>query len=83
MLRESESMIPSTAAQNGLRTAGSVPLITMGLPVYNGENYLGLALESLLAQTFPDWELILSDNGSTDRTEAICREFAARDSRNP
>jgi glycosyltransferase involved in cell wall biosynthesis len=53
----------------------------MGLPVYNGENYLSLALESLLAQTFPDWELILSDNGSTDRTEAICREFAARDSR--
>lgn len=58
-----------------------VPLVTMGLPVYNGENYLRAALESLLAQTFTDWELILSDNGSTDGTEAICREFAARDGR--
>lgn len=57
------------------------PLVTIGLPVYNGENYLRQALDSLLAQTFADWELILSDNGSRDGTEAICREFAARDGR--
>ncbi len=69
MPRESEKNIPP------------VPLVAMGLPVYNGENYLRAALESLLAQTFTDWELILSDNGSTDGTEAICREFAARDGR--
>lgn len=57
------------------------PLVALGLPVYNGENYLAQALESLLAQTFTDFEIILSDNGSADGTEAICREFAARDTR--
>lgn len=72
MLRESDQAESSSAR---------APLVAMGLPVYNGDNYLRQALESLLAQTFADWELILSDNGSTDGTEAICREFAARDSR--
>ena len=57
------------------------PLVSMGLPVYNGANYLAQALESLLMQTYSNWELIISDNGSTDATEDICREFAARDSR--
>lgn len=57
------------------------PLVALGLPVYNGENYLAQALESLLAQTFGDFELIISDNGSVDGTESICRDFAARDRR--
>lgn len=57
------------------------PLVSLGLPVYNGSNFLRAALESVLAQTFRDWELILSDNGSTDSTQSICREFAARDAR--
>ena len=83
MLRETEKSLPAPAASGeaGPAPTGSAPLVTIGLPVYNGENYLRPALESLLAQTFPDWELILSDNGSVDGTEAICREFAARDSR--
>jgi glycosyltransferase involved in cell wall biosynthesis len=82
MLRESEKTFPYAAAvQAAPMVAGAAPLVTLGLPVYNGENYLRPALESLLAQTFEDWELILSDNGSTDGTEAICREFAARDPR--
>jgi glycosyltransferase involved in cell wall biosynthesis len=51
------------------------------MPVYNGENYLAAALDSILAQTFTDFELIISDNASDDRTEAICRAYAARDSR--
>ncbi len=55
--------------------------IAIGLPVYNGERYLALALESLLAQTFGDFELLISDNGSTDATPEIARSFAARDSR--
>jgi len=50
------------------------------LPVYNGEKYLREAIESVLAQTFEDFELIISDNASTDRTEEICREYAAKDS---
>jgi hypothetical protein len=57
------------------------PLISIGMPVYNGENYLAEAVESLLGQTFSDFELIISDNGSTDGTEAICRKFQQRDAR--
>lgn len=58
-----------------------MPRLSVGLAVYNGERFLAEALESILAQTLPDFELIISDNASTDRTEAICREFAARDPR--
>jgi glycosyltransferase involved in cell wall biosynthesis len=51
------------------------------MPVYNGENYIELAISSLLAQSFKDFELIISDNGSNDRTEEICRAYAAADPR--
>jgi glycosyltransferase involved in cell wall biosynthesis len=61
--------------------ASRPPLVSLGLPVYNGGNFLRQALESILEQTYTHWELILSDNGSTDTTESICREFAARDGR--
>jgi len=57
------------------------PRLSIGLPVYNGERYLSEALNSLLAQTFEDFELIVCDNASTDRTEAICRTYAVRDRR--
>ena len=51
------------------------------MPVYNGEEFLRQALDSLLSQTFTDFELIISDNASTDSTEVICKEYAARDQR--
>jgi len=57
------------------------PRVSIGLPVFNGENYLEEALDSILAQTYSDFELIISDNASTDRTEEICRAYAARDER--
>jgi len=57
------------------------PLVSIGLPVYNGEKYLRAAIDSILAQTFPNFELIISDNASIDRTEAICNEYASKDSR--
>ena len=57
------------------------PRVSIGLPVYNGENYLTSAIETLLAQTFTDFELIISDNCSTDRTQDICRSFCDRDAR--
>jgi glycosyltransferase involved in cell wall biosynthesis len=57
------------------------PRVSIGLPVYNGAAYVGAAIESLLAQTFTDFELIISDNASTDNTETICRSYANRDSR--
>lgn len=55
--------------------------VSIGMPVYNGEEFIREALDSLLAQTFTDFELIISDNASTDRTEAICRDYAGKDSR--
>jgi glycosyltransferase involved in cell wall biosynthesis len=58
-----------------------IPKVSIGLPVYNGEKYIREALDSLLAQTFTDFELIISDNASADRTETICREYAERDPR--
>jgi glycosyltransferase involved in cell wall biosynthesis len=57
------------------------PKISLGMPVYNGAKYLASTLDSLLAQTFEDFELIISDNASTDETAAICAAYAARDSR--
>jgi len=57
------------------------PRVSVGLPVFNGEDYLEQALDSILAQTYSDFELIISDNASTDRTEEICRAYAAKDER--
>ena len=57
------------------------PKVSIGMPVFNGEVFIRPAIESLLAQTFTDFELIISDNASSDGTEAICRELAATDSR--
>src|SRR3954464_8358144 len=57
------------------------PRVSVGLPVYNGEHFVARAIDSILNQTFRDLELIITDNGSSDRTEQICREYAARDPR--
>ncbi len=61
--------------------AVAAPAVTVGLPVYNGETYLNRAIKSVLAQTWADLELVVSDNASTDGTEKICRSWAATDSR--
>jgi glycosyltransferase involved in cell wall biosynthesis len=58
-----------------------IPKVSIGLPVYNGEKYLRLAVESLLQQDYPDFELIISDNCSTDSTAEICKFYAQKDSR--
>lgn len=55
--------------------------VTIGLPVFNAERYLTEALDSCMAQTYADFELIISDNASTDRTREICEAYAARDNR--
>lgn len=58
-----------------------VPLVSIGMPVYNGERFISKALDSLLAQSFKDFELVISDNASEDATQQICLEYAARDQR--
>jgi glycosyltransferase involved in cell wall biosynthesis len=73
---------PAHAPSDGSsRGATPQPLVSIGMPIYNAEQYLGLALASLLAQDYAHFEMIISDNNSADRTEEICRQFAARDSR--
>jgi glycosyltransferase involved in cell wall biosynthesis len=57
------------------------PLVSIGLPVYNGEKYIQLAVEAILQQDYADFELIISDNASTDATPEICQELAAKDKR--
>src|SRR4051794_17704887 len=59
----------------------SYPEVSICLPVYNGENYVGEAIRSILGQSFENLELIISDNASTDETARICQAFAAQDSR--
>jgi glycosyltransferase involved in cell wall biosynthesis len=56
-------------------------IISIGLPVYNGENFIQKAITSILSQTFPNFELIVSDNASTDSTQKICKEFEKKDKR--
>ena len=57
------------------------PVVSIGLPVYNGERFVSEAIQCVLDQTFSDWELVICDNASTDSTVEICRQFAERDSR--
>src|SRR4029077_6387743 len=57
------------------------PRLSIGLPVYNSEIYVAQSIESLLGQTYEDFELIISDNASTDATPDICRGYAKHDSR--
>jgi glycosyltransferase involved in cell wall biosynthesis len=57
------------------------PLVSIGMPVFNGENFISEALDSLLCQNYKNIEIIISDNCSTDRTETICRKYSKLDTR--
>lgn len=56
-------------------------IISIVVPAYNVDQYIGVCIESILAQDYSDWELILVDDGSTDDTGAVCDSYAAKDSR--
>jgi glycosyltransferase involved in cell wall biosynthesis len=58
-----------------------LPLVTIGIPVFNDEKYVSEAIADILSQTYSNLEIIISDNCSTDRTEGICREYASKDER--
>lgn len=64
-----------------MRKARKAPRVSIGLPVFNGENYLEDAIGTTLAELYGNFELIISDNASTDRTEEICRDYASKDGR--
>jgi glycosyltransferase involved in cell wall biosynthesis len=66
---------------NGHPMAGGRPKVTFGLPVYNGELFISRTLDSLLAQTYQDFEIVICDNASTDRTQEIICHYAAQDNR--
>jgi len=59
----------------------SRPLVGIGVPVYNGERYLADALEALISQTYPELDIVVCDNASTDASVEIAQEFARRDPR--
>ena len=59
----------------------SESLLTIGMPVFNGEKTISKSIDSLLKQTFDDFKLIISDNASTDSTQKICEEYAKKDNR--
>lgn len=56
-------------------------MLSIIVPVYNVESYLSRCIDSVLNQTFADWELILVDDGSTDASGMICDDYAPKDSR--
>ena len=57
------------------------PKVSIGMPVYNAESFLKEAIDSILSQTFSDFQVIISDNASTDSTAAICQKYVDQDSR--
>lgn len=68
-------------ATESLVSNNRCPKVSIGMPIYNGEKLIRRAVDSLLAQTFTDFELIISDNASSDGTRQICLEYAAKDQR--
>ena len=58
-----------------------MPLVTIGMPVYNGDATVRAAIDFVLNQSFTDFELIISDNCSTDSTPLICQQYVKKDSR--
>jgi len=57
------------------------PLVSIGLPTYNGERFIRQSLDSLIEQDYENFELIISDNASTDKTPEICKEYVSKDPR--
>jgi glycosyltransferase involved in cell wall biosynthesis len=62
-------------------TQATLPLVSVGLPTFNRALSLGCAIQSVLSQDYPNLELIISDNASTDSTQLICVDFSKRDGR--
>lgn len=75
-----DSSLPKYAGER-LANEMQTPTVTLAMPVYNGGAYIAEAVQSILEQTYEDFELIITDNASTDDTQEICLDFAKRDPR--
>jgi glycosyltransferase involved in cell wall biosynthesis len=73
--------VGSSGFEDFVTTSDAAPIVTVGMPVYNGAAFLRAALDSLISQTFASYEIIISDNNSDDETEEICRRYATLDPR--
>ena len=73
-----ESMVELNSQE---KSESEHPTVSIGLPIYNSEGFIHKKIENLLSQTFTDFELIISDNASTDSSIKICKEFMKKDSR--
>jgi glycosyltransferase involved in cell wall biosynthesis len=62
-------------------TTAAAPLVSVLMPVYNGAKYLRESIQSILGQTFGDFELVIVDDGSTDDTPSVIQEFSRKDAR--
>lgn len=73
--------MPQQSVDSQAKQTSAAPLVSVVMPVYNYAEFVPRAINSLLAQEFADWELIISDNASTDNTAEVARGFAAQDVR--
>ena len=82
-LHRAMRQVVSPSSPRGIRMSEpmTTPLVSIGIPVYNGARFIRQALDHLLAQTYTHLELVICDNASTDDTGAICQAYAARDAR--
>jgi len=62
-------------------TKEAKPILSIGLPIFNGEKFMRKMLDSIISQTFNDFQVIISDNASSDKTQEICNEYIRKDSR--
>src|SRR5258708_14213213 len=74
-------LMHSRVSETRVEMTIDTPLVTIGIPTYNRAALLARAVESAISQDYPRLEIIISDNASTDSTQAICADFARRDNR--
>ena len=79
--RTEPGAVAALSRDGAIATVAAAPTVSIGVPVFNGERHLRSAIESLLGQSFGDFELIISDNASVDSTRDLCEEYVRRDSR--
>src|SRR5450759_4288935 len=76
-------MTPAAEVAPSERASGTPesPLVSIGMPAFNSERFIGQSIDALIAQDYPNIELIISDDGSSDATARIARSYAERDPR--